>query len=302
MASLIRPMIGLALITTNVLGQAHAQDAVVPIAHQYLAQEPPGRLPEVFAEEFFPDWIHNTPVFTNDLSEMYWAKDGALLRARYENGAWSPSLEIRLSERDFDYRDPFLAPSGDKLFFTAASPSIEGLRRNKENIWYSQRNGDRWEEPVALGPNINQYHMHWALSVATNGNLYFIGEYTEQSPIYMSSFINGVYQDPVKLDENINYAPEREEGPFIAPDERYLMFARSPDLEGHDTLYISFNDHGRWTPARKITLENGRAINGLSPVVSPDGRYLFFMAWRDGEHRVFWVDVRPMLERMSRER
>jgi hypothetical protein len=302
MVVLIHPLIGLALITVHAHGQAPTHESVVPIAHQYLAQEPPGRLPEVFAEASFPDWIHNTPVFTNDLSEMYWANDGALLRARYENGAWSPSLEIRLSERDFDYRDPFLAPSGDKLFFTAPSPQIEGLPRNKENIWYSQRYGDRWEEPVALGLNINQYHMHWALSVATNGNLYFIGEYTEQSPIYMSSFINGAYQDPVKLDENINYAPEREEGPFIAPDERYLIFARSPDLRGSDELYISFNDHGRWTPARKIVLENGSTINGISPVVSPDGKYLFFMAWRNNEHRVFWMDARPLLERMSGER
>jgi hypothetical protein len=294
-------MIGLVLVTTNAPAQVSIQDAAVPPAHQYLAQTPPGPLPEVFAEAFFPSWIHNTPVFSNDLSEMFWAEDGTLLKARYENGVWSAPQEVRLSERDFDYRDPFLAPSGDRIFFTAASPPIEGLPRNKENIWYSQRRGDHWEEPVALGLNINQYHMHWALSVAGNGNLYFIGEYTQQSPIYMSSFINGVYQDPIRLHENINYAPEREEGPFIAPDERYLMFARSPDLEGHDTLYISFNDHGHWTPARKITLENGRGINGISPVVSPDGKYLFFMGWRNGEHRAFWLEARELIERMSRD-
>jgi len=299
MTSLIRPLIGLALVATNAQGQAPAQQTAVPLAHQYLAQEPPGRLPEVFAEAFFPDWIHNTPVFTNDLSEMYWAQEGKLLRARYENGAWSASREVRLSERDFDYRDPFLAPAGDKLFFTADHPQIEGLRRDKENIWYSQKDGDRWGEPVALGLNINRYHMHWALSLANNGNLYFIGEYTEQSPIYMSVFGNGVYQDPIKLDENINYPPERQEGPFIAPDEGYLIFARAPDLRGSDELYISFKDHGRWTGARKLVLENGRTINGISPVVSPDGKYLFFMAWRNSnEHRVFWVEAPPLIERM----
>jgi Tol biopolymer transport system component len=48
----------------------------------------------------------------------------------------------------------------------------------------------------------------------------------------------------------------------------------------------------------------GTPINGpgneLCPVVSPDGKYLFFISTRGGDNQAFWVDA-GFIERMRKE-
>ncbi len=270
--------------------ETELDSVTVPVEHRYLGQAPPGEIPQVFARSFFPDYIHSTPVFSHDLSEMFWSDDDDLRCTSITDGEWT-TRNIRLSERDFEYDSPFISPTGDRLLFMSHHPAIEGDAGQSENIWSAQRRGSEWKEPVALNSGINRHHMHWQLSVAANGSLYFVTDYTGKSALAMARFTDGHYEAPVVLDQNINNDAERQMGPYIAPDESYLLFTRAPDLTGSDEIYISFKKDGNWTKAEKIRLANGSTIHGILPVVSPDGQYLFFMGWTNRQHRAHWVSL-----------
>ena len=77
-----------------------------------------------------------------------------------------------------------------------------------------------------------------------------------------------------------------EEMPFIASDGSYLLFSRNYNL------YISYRDEdGKWSEPLSL----GRPINSPSidicPMVTPDGKYLFFLSQRGGESHIWWVDA-----------
>jgi hypothetical protein len=76
---------------------------------------------------------------------------------------------------------------------------------------------------------------------------------------------------------------------FVSPDEDHLIFAGGSD---DADLYIRFkNNEGQWgTP-----INMGGKINTKQwerfPVVSPDGKYLFFTRGGSDTSNVFWVST-----------
>ena len=91
---------------------------------------------------------------------------------------------------------------------------------------------------------------------------------------------------------------------FVSPDERYIVLSlgRPPSI-GRSDLFVSFRSKdGNW--GEPIHL--GAAINSTEtdycPMVTPDGRYLFFSRRPAGipatAGDVFWVDAK-ILEQVA---
>ena len=113
--------------------------------------------------------------------------------------------------------------------------------------------------------------------------------------IYRAEFINGEYTEPKPLPSSINKADFLNWTPFIAPDESYLLFSsncQDPDNDWGD-LYISLRlADGSWTNPANL----GEAVNSPGqerfPMLSPDGKYLFFTRPTAEYHQdVFWVSA-----------
>jgi Tol biopolymer transport system component len=135
-----------------------------------------------------------------------------------------------------------------------------------------------------VSPFIYNLDTHWQLSVAENGNLYFLGKVTGNGDIYVLPFEEGTYQEPVMLGRAIN-SDHGEGSPFIAPDESYLIFSRSDRSSSRKgELFISFRKlDGTWTEAKSMESLNKDGVNELCATVSRDGKYLFFLRnTRDG--------------------
>lgn len=243
----------------------------------YLGQKAPGAYPLRFASRFIKGDLHTPPVFTPDGREAYWAVqgDGAnIYTMRLENGYWTSPQILALSPSVTDYRDPFISPSGDRLFFVSKGKIPNSQLPVKENIWFAERTGDGWGEPQPVSEEVNVLQLHWQVSVASNGDLYFTSGPTGFEDIYVSRNVNGQYIKPERLGDSINTDTQFELTPYIAPDESYIIFARLKDSSGQPRLYISYADKGgHWTEA--ILME--RISYGLCPLVSPDGKYLFFL-------------------------
>ncbi len=138
----------------------------------YLGQPRPGARPVRFAPEILKGDLHTSPVFTPDGREAYWSMQGATIRTtRMENGRWTPPQSAAFSSSLKDYRDPCLAPSGDRLFFLSKGRLPGSDLPEKENIWSVDRTATGWGDPRPLPAEVNSLEHHWQVSVAANGNL-----------------------------------------------------------------------------------------------------------------------------------
>ena len=253
----------------------------------YLGQTPPGSSPTVFASEMIYGELHTPPVFSADGSQAYWGMQGQFIyMTRLESGFWTRPEKVAFSPSMTDYRDPFLAPSGDRLYFLSKGVIPGSDLPEKENIWFVKRMGTGWGAPQPLSIEINSYNLHWQVSINNNMDLYFTSRNSAGDDIYFSRYLDGQYVTPVKLGDTVNTVDLDETTPFIAPDGSYLIFSRIRDNgNGPIRLYISYADSdGGWTEA--VLIEPIRY--GLCPLVSPDGLYLFFLS---SPRNVSWMST-----------
>lgn len=272
------------------IGNAGIDDFPI-LKDPYLGQKPPGTTPELFAPEVFKAEVHGGLVFSPDGKEVYWdlMEEGRnILFMRLENGQWTEPSEVAFKSR-FGTGDATFSPDGKSLFFTSQE-SIEGGRKDvDENIWFVERQNKGWGKPKSLSSAINSYSLHWQLSVAANGNLYF-GTHTD---IFVAKPENGEYTVVEKVSSAIN-TEHNESTPFISPDESYLIFSKDGGDLRYADLFISFKDRdGTWTEAKNMGRQINSDMHELCPNVTPDGKYLFFNRnyGEKGELRVFWVDA-----------
>jgi hypothetical protein len=255
----------------------------------YLGQKPPGKTPELYAPEIFKAEVHGGLVFSPDGKEVYWdlMEEGHnILYMRIKNSQWTEPAEVPFTSM-FGTGNATFSPDGNKLFFTSQE-TIEGGRKGAgENIWHVERKNGGWGKPKPLSSHVNSYPLHWQLSVAANGNLYFGAD----GDIYMAIPQNGQYTTVQKAGASIN-TEHYDSTPFVAPDEDYMIFSRfGGDLRYAD-LFISFKDRqGHWTDSINMGPRINSDMHELCPNVTADRKYLFFNRnhGEKGELRVFWV-------------
>jgi Tol biopolymer transport system component len=267
-------------------------------AAPYLGESPPGATPRPFALHVFTRELHSSPVFSPRGDEVFWneMEGGNIHTMRVERGAWSPP---RVAPFSLPFSgEPSFSRDGEALYFLSAHSTGEGPGPIDENVWKVTRTSSGWSRPESLGSPVNDEPMHWGVSVAANGNLYF-GQTTGSGDIFVSEFRNGRYQRPVRLGPEVN-SQDSETTPEVAPDESYLVFCRVVERgRGPLDLYVSFRGpDGAWLPAVPVAGVN-TPEREISPRLSPDGRYLFFLRTVNGDLRPFWVsssvitDLRP---------
>ena len=279
--------------------------AMIPVAigqqntsQRYLAQPTPGSKAELFA----PGLVSTNgltefgSVFSQDGNTFYYAIEpngkAEIHAMRFVNNAWSKP-EVVLTHSRYGYNDPFLSSDEKRLYFISTR-ALDGKGDPKDyDIWYVERKGDGWSDPINAGNKINSSRNEYYVSFTKNGTMYFSSDKEDKNnsnnfDIYSSANIRGEFQTPVRLSDAIN-SPGYEADVFVAPDESYLIFsAEKPGGEGRGDLYISFrNSNGTWTTAKNL----GKEVNGLvseyCPFVTSDGKYFFYTKQND----IYWIDA-----------
>lgn len=265
---------------------------------KYFNEEPPGSTPKVFApgKVSTESEFEFGAVFSADRNEFYYgvALGGrAETRSmRYENGSWSQPFKV-LSHDIYSFNDPFLSPDNKRLYFISDRP-VSGTGPKKDyDIWYVERQGDKWSDPKNAGPEINSASNEYYISFTSSGKMYFSSnnpgtDGKDNYEIYSSEMKNGAFQPAVKLGPSINTSGY-EADVFVAPDESYIIFvANRPGGLGVGDLYVSFkNTDGTWTPSKSLGDTINTETDDFCPFVSPDGKYLFYASRKD----IYWVSV-----------
>lgn len=264
----------------------------------YLGQKKPGQIPVMFAPGFVStESPQLNAVFTPDGKEFYFSlrKPNApftIMVTKQVNNHWTKPETAPFSGKYSDV-DQSISADGKRFFFCSDRPVKKGEKPKSHNFWFMERTGRGWGEPQHLGFAVNTDKEDFYPTVTKDGTLYFSSQREGQGTnnIYCSKLVEGKYTKAEKLSDMIN-TKHREFDPFIAPDESFIIFASGrPGGFGASDLYISFhNKDGSWTKARNMGNEINSAATDYTPMLSPDGKYLFFTSGREGVDDIYWVD------------
>ena len=265
----------------------------------YIGQKTPGMTPEIFAPGIIStDKREINSVFSPDGKEFFFTrKDGDTM-----NMYFSRRIDDRWTKPEvFPYNDSTwngdmnYSPDGERLYFCSNRKTEACL--GDLDIWYSQRKGSGWAEPVHMESPVNSDSSDTYPVFTRNGGLYIgsnrIGAKGSKD-VFFSRFVNGRYTEPAPLGDAINTG-YGEGDTYVAFDESYMIINTwgRPDCLGSGDLYISFKlPDNTWSKARNM----GEPINTeyleFCPMMSPDGKYLFFTSYRRGDGDIWWVDAK----------
>lgn len=261
----------------------------------YLGQKPPTLIPEVFA----PDIISKKEisefgsVFNKDATEFFYGVDtnnGTQIRySKLQGNTWSTPKTI-LSNEAYGFNDPFLSPDENRLYFISQKALKGSGAKQDHDIWYVEKEGDTWSEPINAGPNINSPEEEYYMSFTASGTMYFSSNKTQNDfDIYASQYKEGTFQEATQLSDAINTS-NYEADVFVDPEETYVIFcARRPEGLGRGDLYISFkNTDGTWTPSINMGTTINTRGHELCPFVTKDGKYFFYTSNQD----IYWVSAK----------
>ncbi|TMO69801.1 PD40 domain-containing protein [Pseudoalteromonas aurantia] len=269
-------------------GNSDSQAQPIGSEARYFGEKPPGLTPKVFEPKVVsPEGLFESGTFTPDLKTFYFTrangkyKQRTFFVIRYDGKRWGPVSETPI-------RWPQFSHDGNTMYVAKK---------------YRERVGDRWSELKTPGDFLKE-NAH-GLSVSLNGTYYFPffkKEDNGHGNLGYSRLIDGKYENPVKLGPEINQG-DYIAHPYIAPDESYLIWdVLREDGNGQSDLYISFKDtDGTWRAAQNMGPLINTNLQESSPIVSHDGKYLFFIRgnWhyrKDGSRyyvgKQHWVDAK----------
>ena len=114
-----------------------------------------------------------------------------------KNGVWTDP-EFTSFSGEFKDVEPFFSPIDDKLFFASNRPLEAGGKEKDYDIWYTERTGDKWGDPVNLGEPVNSKGNEFYPSITVNGTIYYTAAFED-------SFGEKIYTHLNWLTGNINH-------------------------------------------------------------------------------------------------
>lgn len=293
------------IILLAVINSCNSQNDNTILSGPYLGQKPPAMKAELFDPGIYPiDEFQYCSGFLNDGAVFVFTslKPGGDRRqlpiyiTQLKNGRWTEPEAAPFSEfRPYNFT---IGPWGKTLYFTSLkSPDkTSGMSHEQSNIWIVSLQKNGWTEPVMLGSSINteEYYETYP-SAALNGTIYFMSDREGgcgMEDIYRSKKIAGSYGPSENLGPVIN-TEGRDQDPFIAPDESYLIICQEkPEGFGKYDLYITFmKEDGSWTEPVNMGPDINTAEYDFRPYVTPDGKYLFFTSTGESSGNIYWVDA-----------
>ena len=289
-------------------GAENTPEAYVELTGDYLGQRKPGSTPKLFAPGILLNVHrpHGGIAFSPDGKVIYWA--AALTYGTHQkiwmmhriNGRWNPPKATAFAD-EYTLGGPALTPDGRRFFVDVGIPTDEDNQYRDCDIWFMEKHPQGWSDLINPGSPLNSDKFEIGPSISSNGTVYYHSPNIEggygASDIYRSKFTNGRYETPENLGDSIN-AESMDVAPHIAPDESYLLFSSlRSDGYGDFDIYISYKkEDGTWTKAKNLGETINTPARESTSVVSPDGKFLFFISRRNGIGEFFWVDAKIIEE------
>ncbi len=229
--------------------------------------------------------------FTPDGKTVYFTRsdvafsDNTIMFSTIKNGQWA-NPEVASFSGVWRDSEPFVARDGKRLYFVSNRPPAAGKDTlltprgtPGTNLWYVEKTGDGWGDPIHIEGPINAVPMVYNPSVAANGAIYFSGNLPDgggRNQVYRSVPVNGIYGTPERL--SFSDVKWNNLDPSIAPDESFIIFG-SNRLANFD-IFICFQKNGTWGEPVKLGDDINTTFGSNAASLGPDGHTLYFTSSR----------------------
>ncbi|MFZ6025929.1 MAG: hypothetical protein ACOYVG_15915 [Bacteroidota bacterium] len=110
----------------------------------------------------------------------------------------------------------------------------------------------------------------------------------DNSDIYVSKKINGIYQQPENMGMPLNTVRFRESNPFISEKEDYIIYFSSDSTGlGEVDLYISFKKNGKWLQPKNLGAPINTSLAKCCPFYHEKEKRLYFSRQKKEERRMY---------------
>lgn len=224
---------------------------------------------EAFEPEIFGEYLSVRDLAIGD-NEMYFTVQSltnelsAIAMSTKIGNTWS-EVELLPFSGQYEDLEPFLSPSGKRLYFASNRPvNPDSIKAKDFDIWYVERENEsqKWSHAMRLDTSINSSYNEFYPAVGLSGSIYFTSDKPGslgKDDIYMSSWNGRNFESPINLGASIN-SDGYEFNAYISPDESTLIYTAYNRKDGYGSgdLYISYkNEKNEWSVAKNM----GEKIN-----------------------------------------
>ena len=268
----------------------------------YFGQRPPELIPVVFAPGIASDstWAEHCQVAVSPKGdEIFWSawtadyktEDGSknteqIFYSKLENGIWTKPKLAEFTEGNPHGLNggPSFSPNGKKLFFyQVRSPWVSSPKR----CYYVEKKNGKWgNQLIDVGQPYSSESYNYSPVFTQKGHAY---KYT-RGKILQFSYENEkfTFLDTIVIHKDFRPAWNI----YVSPMEDYVIFASKHENGfGDIDLYISFKTKkDKWGIPINMGAEINTELRERFPMISPDGKYLFFMRHTETQD-FFWVST-----------
>ena len=219
-----------------------------------------------------------------------------IVQAAREGDKWSAARPVSFSDGTYRDVNPFVAPDGQRLYFSSNRPPSGTAPKPDFGTWYVERSGDGWSAPIHAGAALDGPASEVFVSLTTDGTVYFSSDAAGPGSrdIYRAPMVNGERGRPERIALRLEgAAADLPVGnPCIDPQERFLVFVADAAPDNPD-LFVSWREDGRFGPARNLGPRINSPQADFAPALGPDGTTLYFTSERPGVVAAGQVAGRP---------
>jgi hypothetical protein len=266
--------------------------------------------------EYFPTLTvdSKTLLFTRRINdprvEHYFAQEDFFVSNFGDDKKWGTSFPMPQNVNTINNEGaPTIASDGKSLIFVGCSDetgTYYGENRDGKgscDLFFTQRIGNKWMNPINLPGNVNTMHWETQPSLSADGKtLYFIRGIrnrsgSRDSDIYVSYLqTDGTWGTAQRLPSNVN-TPYAEESVCIHPDGRTLYFASRGHvgMGGSDLFVTRMDENGNWSKPENLGYPINNVGNDIFFVLSVDGQRGYYSSLKEetfGSNDIYTIDTR----------
>ena len=217
-----------------------------------------------------------------------------LMASKFESGKWQPAEALPFSG-DYLDADPYYSVDYQFMYYVSKRPlpGTKGETKNV-NIWRVSRTNNGWGEPEYMAL-LNSPENDLYPTMTAKGDLYFPSFREGRREMYVAEAKGQGFSAPKPLPRHI-YGDGAAIGDsvMLRDGKRIIFSMRRADSLGKGDLYVSDKVDGQWTVARHLGPLVNTEDHEFTPIVSDDGKYLFFTRIEDGKGNVYQISMKAL--------
>ena len=218
-------------------------------------------------------------------------KHCTLMESTFKDTQWGEPKALPISG-DYLDADPYYNEDYSALYFISTRPITAGGEVSATvNLWRTNFVDGKWHSAEYL-PELSSDADDLYPSITTNGDLYFPSFRNDDRKMYVAKANDNGFDKPVALPTDMFGEGAKIGDSVVLRDGKTIIFSmRRKDSQGKGDLYISYKKNEKWSLAKTLGDKVNTTDHEFTPIVSPDGKYLFFTRIEQGRGNLYQIKL-----------